>query len=126
MKRRSFQTEREPTTALINIVFLILIFFMVTGTLAAPPLASPDYVESDAGDCCVPPDALVITAKGEMFFQNQPIASAEAYLDQLGEDTPARVLPDKALPAPELLSLVNRLQQAGADRVVLLTETFPQ
>ena len=28
--------QREPTIALINIVFLMLVFFMVAGTLAQP------------------------------------------------------------------------------------------
>nr|WP_321360627.1 biopolymer transporter ExbD [uncultured Hyphomonas sp.] len=126
MRRTRSQTEREPTTALINIVFLILIFFMVTGSLAAPPLASPDYVESEAGECCSPPDALIITADGEMFFRNQPVSSVEAYLDQSGEDAPARLLPDKALPAADLLRLVTRLQNAGASRIILMTETLPR
>ena len=126
MRRTRSQTEREPTTALINIVFLILIFFMVTGSLAAPPLASPDYVESDAGECCTPPNALIITADGNMFFQNQSVTSAEAYLDLIGEDAPARLLPDKALPAEDLLRLVNQVQDAGAERVILMTEALPQ
>lgn len=126
MRRTHSQSKREPTTALINIVFLILIFFMVTGSLAAPPLASPDYVESDAGTCCIPPDALIVTADGEMFFRNQSVASVESYLEQVGEGAPARLLPDKALPAADLLRLVTEVQEAGASRVVLMTEALPQ
>ena len=126
MRRTRSQSPREPTTALINIVFLILIFFMVTGSLAAPPLAAPDYAESDMGECCVPPDALIIAADGAMFFRNQPIASVEAYLGEIGEAAPARFLPDKALPAADLLRLVTEAQDAGASRVILMTETLPQ
>ena len=126
MRRTRSQSEREPTTALINIVFLILIFFMVTGSLAAPPLASPDYVESDAGECCVPPDALIITANGELFFRNQPVPTVEAYVAQIGDETPARLLPDKALPAADLLRLVSQTQDAGANHVIFMTETLPQ
>ena len=126
MRRTRSRTEREPTTALINIVFLILIFFMVAGSLAAPPLVSPDYVESDTGTCCSPPDALIITADGAMFFQNQPVASAEDYLGLIGDEAPARLLPDKAFPAADLLHLVNRLQDAGADHVILMTEKLAQ
>ena len=36
MRARRPKTEREPTIALINIVFLMLIFFLVAGTLAQP------------------------------------------------------------------------------------------
>ncbi|MEZ5986092.1 MAG: biopolymer transporter ExbD [Hyphomonas sp.] len=126
MRRTRSQSEREPTTALINIVFLILIFFMVTGSLAAPPLASSDYVESDVGECCVPPNALIIAADGSLYFRNQPVASVEAYLTQIDDEAPARLLPDKALPAADLLRLVNRMQVAGANRVILMTETRSQ
>lgn len=36
MRAHRQKSEREPTIALINIVFLMLVFFMVAGTLAAP------------------------------------------------------------------------------------------
>jgi biopolymer transport protein ExbD len=36
MRRKTARQGREPTIALINIVFLMLIFFLVAGTLAAP------------------------------------------------------------------------------------------
>ncbi|HBT01217.1 MAG TPA: biopolymer transporter ExbD, partial [Citreicella sp.] len=36
MRKVRQKTEREPTIALINIVFLMLIFFLVAGTLAQP------------------------------------------------------------------------------------------
>lgn len=123
MRRTRTQTQREPTTALINIVFLILIFFMVAGSLAAPPANAPDFVESDAPDCCIPPDALFVAADGEMSYQGKPIASAGDYLGELSGDTPgARLLPDKELPAQDLLKLVSALCNAGAERVILMTE----
>ncbi len=34
MRRARTASKREPTIALINIVFLMLVFFMVAGTLA--------------------------------------------------------------------------------------------
>jgi len=126
MRRTRAQTEREPTTALINIVFLILIFFMVTGSLAGPPPASPDYAESEGGDCCSPPDALVVMAGGDMLYQGQHLASPGQYLDLIDPGAPARLLPDKTLPAEDLLAVVAELQAAGGVRVVLMTENAPQ
>ena len=126
MKRTRSQSEREPTTALINIVFLILIFFMVTGTLAAPPLTAPDYTTSEDGECCSPPDALIVMADGTMSYEGRSIGSPADYLEAIGPDAPARLLPDKALPAKELLRLTRLLREAGADRIILMTENTPQ
>ena len=123
MKRTRTQTQREPTTALINIVFLILIFFMVAGSLSPLPAEIPDFVESENLDCCSPPDALFITAEGDMSYQGQRIESASDYLELIADDRPtARLLPDKALPAPDLLELVRAFREAGVEHVILMTE----
>lgn len=36
MRKAKTSSRREPTIALINIVFLMLVFFMVAGTLSQP------------------------------------------------------------------------------------------
>ena len=59
MKRVKRKRERDPVISLINIVFLILIFFMVAGTLSAPTEPSLRFVQAEAPDCCVPPDATI-------------------------------------------------------------------
>ena len=54
MRKRRQGTRREPTIALINIVFLMLVFFMVAGTLSTPldkdvPLVRIRLVTDSAG-----------------------------------------------------------------------------
>ena len=66
MKRSKLQTRRDPVISLINIVFLILIFFMIAGTLASPPDPSVRFVQTQDLECCVPPDAVSIDKTGQL------------------------------------------------------------
>ena len=123
MRRARRRGTREPVIALINIIFLILIFFMVTGTLSRPPDGSLQFVQSSTVDCCVEPNAMAIASDGRLSFRGLEIASPERYLEALADpDEPARLLPDRNLPARDLLEIVKALKGAGAEKIVVLTE----
>lgn len=112
----------EPTIALINIVFLMLIFFMVAGTLAAPPDPELKLVETATLDRRDPPDALVLNADGVISYRGTATEDIAAYVATLGDAGTAQVLPDRAAPAADLLALARRLQDAGATKVMIVTE----
>lgn len=116
--------RKEPTIALINIVFLMLIFFMAAATLA-PPLA-PDMrlVHTRDLDGRPPPDALVVHADGRLDYRGRSVRDAAAHVAQLPPDKRQnlRIVPDADLPASRLLGLVAALRAAGAGRVVMVTE----
>ena len=124
--RDGFKRERsEPTIALINIVFLMLIFFLIAGTLA-PPL-DPDLtlVNTSDLDGREPPDALVIHADGSLSFRQTPV-TVESYLAGLdsvdGDPLAVRMVPDQALPAQQLIELTAALSEQGADRIFIVTQ----
>jgi len=114
----------EPTIALINVVFLMLVFFMIAGTLS-PPL-DPDVTLVNTKDLenRPPPDALVIHADGSLHYRGQDVADAAAYIAlREGEDQETvSLVPDRALPAANLVSIGRALQVAGATRVVIVSE----
>lgn len=124
MRRKGFKTDREPTIALINIVFLMLIFFLVAGTLAAPLDPDLHLVETAGIEGTAPADALVVHADGRMSRNGAPVASAAAFVAALPPEARAhlRVVPDRDLPAARLVTLGRALREAGAGRVVLVTE----
>ncbi|HEY9038881.1 MAG TPA: biopolymer transporter ExbD [Roseovarius sp.] len=125
MKRKPRSTKGEPTIALINIVFLMLIFFMVSGTLARPLDASLNLVRTADLERRAPPDALVVHADGRLSYQGRNIAAAADYLASLPEAKRAdavRLVPDRDLPAAELVSIAAELRAAGAERVIVVTE----
>ena len=116
--------QREPTIALINIVFLMLVFFMVAGTLAQPLDRSLDLVRTADLEGRAPPDALVIHPDGRLVYRGADQPNAVAYLEGLPEEQREviRLMPDRALPAADLVALTRDLRAAGAQRVILVTE----
>ncbi|MET4104379.1 biopolymer transport protein ExbD [Roseovarius sp. MBR-78] len=124
MKTPTRRNRPEPTIPLINIVFLMLIFFMAAATLAPPLDGDVRLVRTADLEGRAPPDALVIHADGQLMFRGAGLPDAAAYIATLpdaGRET-VRIVPDADLPAPTLLRLGTALRAAGAGRVVMVTE----
>lgn len=107
----------EPTIALINIVFLMLIFFMVAGSLAPPLDGRIELVDTKDLEGRAPPDAAVLLADGSLIYRGAPI-DPEAIV---AEDPAARIVPDKSVPAKRLIEVTRALSAAGATSVHIVT-----
>lgn len=124
MRAPSFRTkpfrrsEREPTITLINIVFLMLIFFLVAGTIT--PASDPRLTLVNAAELVAtpPPDGLLVLADGSLMLQGQAVSTAQA----VTVGAPIRIVPDRALPAAALISIGRALRAAGASDVILVAE----
>jgi len=110
--------EREPTIALINVVFLMLIFFLIAGTLAPPPEPGLRLVSVTDLEAAPPPDGLVLRADGTALHRGAPVTPEE--FGAAGGTI--RVIPDRDLPAQDLLRVARALQAAGAKAVVVVGE----
>ncbi len=124
MRRRDARKEREPTIALINIVFLMLIFFLVAGTIAAPLDTDLKLVRTADIDTTTPSDALVVHENGDMTHKGKAVTSVDDYIAPLKEEARAtvRIIPDRNLPAERLVRIGRELRAAGAGRVLIVTE----
>ena len=123
MKRRFKATKREPIISLINIVFLILIFFMVAGTLSANRPSGIELVQVEGLECCTDEEALDILADGTLVLKGNTLASLEQFIAETESlDATIRLRPDRDYPARDLLQRVKVLQSAGAMHIVVLTE----
>lgn len=112
----------EAAIGLINIVFLMLIFFLIAGTIGKAPDAAVQLIQIREGEPMPPQDALVLTADGVLRFDNAE-TTLEAYLATLtGEARVARILPDRNAPALRLVTLAQELRAAGVERVMVLGE----
>lgn len=118
------KTKREPTIALINIVFLMLVFFMVAGTLAPPLDSDISLVNTEDLDGRAPPNALVLHMDGRLTHRGAPITDLADFL-AAQPDADAKVLrlvPDQSVPARLLVAHANSARAAGAQSVFIITE----
>ena len=113
----------DPTITLINVVFLMLTFFLVAGTMAPPPPSDVRLVSLNEADPVVPPDVLAITADGRTLGQGREVDPA-AYVAALPADAAGivRLMPDRDLPARDLIRIARELRAAGAAEVRLTGE----
>jgi biopolymer transport protein ExbD len=111
--------------ALINIVFLMLVFFLVAASVAPPMYRRVALVEAAQAEGRAPPDAAVIRADGTMIYRGAEITS-EAYLAaRLSEASGAvalRLVPDRDLPAARLVGIAGELRRMGATEIWIVTE----
>ena len=118
-------TERleEGLLPLINVVFLLLMFFLIAGIILRdeiPPLPGSQAETKDQR----PNVDLVVEGDGSLRFQGKAVArnSLGATLPEYDPDQRLRLGVEKELPMGELEALFDRLADAGHPQVILLTE----
>jgi biopolymer transport protein ExbD len=112
--------RRDSTIPLINVVFLMLVFFLIAGTVAPPLDPDLELVDTTELEGREPPDALVLHADGSLSFRGQS-TDAETYMaDYEGEEV--RIVPDRAASGPRLIEVTGALRRAGAKSVFLVTQ----
>ena len=116
MRRVPFRRRTgEPVIALVNVVFLLLVFFLIAGTLTPP--AAPDLVTSEALAAAPPPDALVLHADGSLSHRAAP-ADPAGFVAATGPV--ARLMPAREADAARLVEVAAALRDAGAARVLVV------
>lgn len=134
MRISPMRTSRKPenTIALINVVFLMLIFFLVAGTLAPAPDNKVDFITLTAKDPAAPPDMLYIRADGTLTWRgNQlPLSDHVQRWENLQSGAtqalPLRIAADRSLPALDLLDTIDDLRKAGVNQITLIAERLPE
>lgn len=123
--REAPRRRSEPAIALINIVFLMLIFFLVATRITPPLDGDLDLISTQDLSADEPPDALVISAEGELFYRGVATTPAR-YVAIRREDAPElevlRLVPDRDLAATQLIEIGGQLQALGVERVFIVTE----
>lgn len=116
--------QSEPTIALINIVFLMLIFFMIAGALAPTLDGEISLIATDELDGRAPPDTAVLRADGTLYLRGELVTPEQVMA--ASQDGPngadLRLVADREVPAKMLMTRVAELREAGASSVWLVTE----
>ncbi|MEL6690030.1 MAG: biopolymer transporter ExbD [Pseudomonadota bacterium] len=110
---------------MINIVFLMLIFFLVAAQVASPLDPELELAKTDDQALVPPPDAVVLAQDGSLSFRGAPTTVAEAFAilsAEGGDEVEVRLLPDARSDAATLVSTATELRSAGASAVYIITE----
>lgn len=106
----------------INIVFLILLFFLVGGTIAETPnpdILPPITLQSNSAN--PPQDALYVDATGETRFHGQ-VQTVESFIATGAKaNEQLSIIADRRLPAHALLKVIAKLNVAGLTDLKLVT-----
>jgi biopolymer transport protein ExbD len=111
----------DPTITLINVVFLMLTFFLIAGTVAPSLPDKVRLVRLAEVDPINAPDLLALDAEGRVLWQGRE-ATPQEYAATLTGVGIARILPDRDAPAAAVIALARDLRDAGATDVRLMTE----
>ena len=124
----------EPTLALINVVFLLLLFFVVTGTIVYQhdrSILPPTSFLLTPGRA--PADAVYVDAEGGLRFRGEPhdvagiarVLQAEKPGEGEGEGgavpRTVQVVADRSLKARTLLGVVKTLEDQGLHSLSIVT-----
>lgn len=108
---------------LINLVFLLLMFFIVAGQLSDTPLPDLPDIASQAGSE-QPHADLIVTGSGKWRVEGQ-VVSAEnlgSSLPAPDENAPLRIAAGQNTAMADLEALLRLLERQGYREIILLTE----
>ena len=129
--RRPRRRARENIVPLVNIVFLLLIFFMLAGTLRPPEVLEvepPEMAsESSPTRSALHTPTLTLDRDGVMALDGRVVEYQTLRVALLGgaepgrAPAPIRVRADRRARAEHLLPLLERLSKLGFKDVALVT-----
>ncbi|SMF19326.1 outer membrane transport energization protein ExbD [Tistlia consotensis] len=121
------RSDDERILPLINVVFLLLIFFMLTGRLAAgDPFKVEPPRSATEGPAAAQEAVVLLGADGRLALDGLVMerpALAEAVAGRLRQepDTPIRLKADGRAEATAVVEVMELLRDAGAAKLQLLT-----
>lgn len=113
--------DGENIVAMINVVFLLLIFFLMSAEIVPPDPITLDVPQAMPDDRPAPGQPLFVGPAGELAYGE---AVGDAALQALAATDPAATLTlraDKTLKAEELARLLARLAALGISDIQLVT-----
>ncbi|MCF6235915.1 MAG: biopolymer transporter ExbD [Gammaproteobacteria bacterium] len=112
---------------LIDIVFLLLVFFMLTSTFLVPEAIELELPESSSSNVSeITPITVALNQTGELTLNGEKIAldqlktAIEPLLKQ-GSDAPITLKSDAHSEVQQLLSVMDEIRAAGGSNIALAT-----
>lgn len=128
---RSRIQSRLDMAPLIDVVFLLLIFFMLTSTFLTPEAIDLELPGSTSAQKSEEtPLTVVISASGEILLNGEilPIEKLQAAVQPILTDNPEQNITlksDAGVSVQELLRVMDVLRTAGGRNIALATQPVP-
>lgn len=123
----ALEEETDPILPLINVVFLLLIFFIMTGALTAVDFfnVNPPSSNSEAG-AVLDDTVILVSSDGRLAIDNKEVDDVDLQLsisDKLAEraDGTVRIKADGRADAARVVEVMELIEAVGVRRVLLLT-----
>ena len=128
-ERRRRTRDDERVLPLVNIVFLLLIFFMLTGRLSVPDpfgVAPPHSASRSAADGHGTTITVLMAANGRLALDGKVVERARLKSDvakRLSDDgtTRVRLMADGRAEARRVVAVIDLLQRSGVKNLHLRT-----
>ena len=114
---------------MINVVFLLLIFFLVAGTLEKVDVIDVELPKADSGELLDEGHVQIMLGRyDEIIINDRPVklSEVESEIKRQLEHNPERVMTMKAdarMPASRMIEVMNRIKAAGGVNLSLTTQT---
>lgn len=121
------RNDQLPLTPMIDMVFLVMIFFVVNATLNISPVIDVDLPDSVSSKSSLEKEEMAIHLQidGRVLVDGQVMdqQAVIGYLHgNLVEDGMIRILADQFLPYGDLIKLMDRLRLGGYQNISLMTD----
>lgn len=129
LHRRSKSIGEINMVPLINVVFLLLIFFMVAGSIERTVLLPIDFPKADGGEYLEEGPIEIVLGKHDEVVINNELVSMEglgsSLVTALDRDRYAiiTIKADQNLPAERLIKIMTMIKRAGGVNVSLVTQS---
>jgi len=127
-RERSYYQLQAPLTSLIDIVFLLLIYFLLTTNFMVDEGIQVKLPQADATSPQTEKEITIyVDSSGNVFMDNRAVplnALFKTVKGRLGEKTgvPVVIKADKSVILDKAVRVMDVVKAAGADRLVLATE----
>lgn len=131
-RHRYRQNEDDRVLPLVNVVFLLLIFFMIAGQMVQPEEfnVAPPLSQADGSDR-IRAGTIEISVSGDIAFDGARVSDDDlprlvAIRAQEKANSPLRVKADGRAEAMRVIEVMALLRDAGIKRVELVARQAPQ
>lgn len=114
------RVKKESIIPMVNVIFLLLIFFLMTSSFIIPDPFELDKPYADSSNKVSTEERLYISKTGKVLISDKVNENAWRYLEQ---NTPEKLLliADSSFPAKDLLNISEKLKELGIIELNLLT-----